>query len=208
MDRRASEVGCRSCAQADNSYARDRDDVDAKPPVGPDTPMQVPNLFDPLVSAAHQQTRIDVESSTTSFLPGRQLLHHDSIDPSDECAPCSTQPTRRASNGSTRADAIKPDYPQVVPMSQSGRSSRPSFGSVSCPSPVDGDGPCAKEGHAALGIAYIPNGPLRSQSIADDEDDMNGELERKKLRMEYEAEGWLRGPTPSRVTSLRRKRAV
>jgi len=173
--------------------------------------MQVPNLFDPVLSAAAQQTRINAGSTPTSFSPGRQLLHHESMDQFDEFASCFSPPSRRLSSASTRPIFIKTESPQIVSVSSYEQSAGASYGSVSCSSPVEADGATMKDGCPAMGVAYTPNGPLGSksrQNLDDDDDGMNGEAERRELRLKYEADGWLSGPRPSRVTSLRRKRAV
>lgn len=213
MGRGAQRVNYLHCTfMTDASYGCDRDDVHAYPPTGPDTAMQKPNLFDPSLSVASQQDRMDEESANMSYFAGRLLHHQESGDDFDEFSSYFPGPKRQGSHHSASSHSSAhagPSRNMTVPILPShSRSARESFGSDSCASPMDIGVPDVKD-TAALDIAYTINGPrARSCTPATDEETRSGDAERLKLREFYEAEGWLPGPKPSKTTSLRRKRAM
>ena len=216
MGRSAQRVSTFACKwyRINASYGRDRDDIDANPPVGSDTAaMQKPDLFDPSLSAASQRQNIETESSASSNATSRGLQHEESVEDFDEFSSSSPHPSLRVGLLSA-ATSILDDASDLVQNCKKltgieTRTTRGSFGSENNVSPTDMSSPESKDTSAALGIAFPLAGPhARASTPGPDDDLRNSDAELRKLRDFYESEGWLPGPKPSRVTRLRRKRAV
>jgi len=174
--------------------------------------MQKPDLFDPSLT---------IQPAHFSAEPDNLLRHQDSFMDleEDHVTPRLTHtipsPTRHSTLASTfsghssRSDSNLGLNLSIPMATESSRPSRGSFSSDGCTSPSDVR--CTEPNNQcpALGIAYTVPQP-RPTSAGPEREGEKGtsEAERRKLRDFYEKEGWLPAPQPSRVTRLRRKRAM
>lgn len=174
--------------------------------------MQKPNLFDP--SLCFQCIPFSAE-------PDNLLQHRDSFADLEEDLVTSRVthipgPTGQStlastfSNHSGHSDSNVGLNLTIPSATGTSRASRGSFGSEGCTSPSDVRCLDPNSQCPASGIAYTVPQPPRPRSTGPEREGegRSSEAERQKLRDFYEKEGWLPAPQPSRVTRLRRKRAM
>ena len=174
--------------------------------------MQKPNLFDP--SLSFQPVSLSAE-------PDNLLRHQDSygeledslVTPHHIKIPTPTRQSTLAStlSGYSSHSEGNAGLNLAIPSAtETSRPARSSFGSEGCTSPTEVRCQDPNNQCPASGIAYTVPQPPRPRSTGPEREGekRTSEAERRKLREFYEKEGWLPAPQPSRVTRLRRKRAM
>jgi hypothetical protein len=156
---------------------------------------------------------MEAESYFTPSSRNRALQHEEAINGFDEFSSSSLQLIQRTDSPSAMTDKLEkaPEFAQngVPSTAATTRSTRGNLDPRTYVLPTEMAGTDRKDTSATAGTACTDYGPRgRCPTPELDEDARSSDAERRKLREFYECEGWLPGPNPSKVTRLRRKRAV